>query len=85
MVLSSAGAPKNPRKKCSPGNPAPKSIRESEVRLLWRGFIPLDHLENPQKILGTRLSTIFKKFRVKTALKLKINQIQNTFNFVSVQ
>jgi hypothetical protein len=33
LALISAGTTKNPEK-CSPGNPAPKSIRESEVRLL---------------------------------------------------
>jgi hypothetical protein len=35
VVLFTAGAPEKPLKTCSPGTPALKSIRESEVRLLY--------------------------------------------------
>jgi hypothetical protein len=38
MVFISAGAPENLRKICSTGNPAPKSICESEVRLRGSNF-----------------------------------------------
>jgi hypothetical protein len=54
VVLISAGAPKNLQKKCSPGNPAPKSIRKSEVWLLYCSMVLITAgaPENPRKMFS---------------------------------
>jgi hypothetical protein len=46
---------KNPRKKCSPGNPAPKSTRVSKVwLLLYVILITAGAPENPENMLSVK-------------------------------
>jgi hypothetical protein len=88
VCLITAGAPKNPRKKCYPGYSCPKEIRVSEVRLLYRGsnfrwsfwkfaknMLPRVILLR-EEILGKSTKTIFKS---------NINLIRKVLNFVTIQ
>jgi hypothetical protein len=95
----SAGAPKNPRNKCSPGNPALKRSPKVKWGCSSIFLITAGAPENSKKICSqwnpapggnpglkrTRIGNIFWKFFMKTIIKSKINHILKVLNFVSIQ